>query len=152
MKRENIDGRPIYSPYLWQRMLIIENKLIRLGYRESSRNENLFYKKVHNGWVYADLRGSEWIPLWEEFGLNMYFYDDVPYWMFLKELILIKRYDCPILTFKESYDHYFNKIPTGYCRTCNKDILPFLNEYELTKYQLDLTIEFNYCKTCKFKA
>ena len=44
MKRQNKDGRPINSDKIWKRMLWIGSNLEKIGYQESNKKPNLFYK------------------------------------------------------------------------------------------------------------
>ena len=44
MKRQNKEGRPIYSDHIWSMMLENGAILQKLGYEESFKKPNLFYK------------------------------------------------------------------------------------------------------------
>lgn len=59
-------GRPIYSN-VFLRLKRIGNALTKLNYRESIKKPNLFYRILANGGlIFADMRGSEIIPIWED--------------------------------------------------------------------------------------
>lgn len=59
------DGRPIYSDQIWSRLVEIGQRLGKVGYDESGRKPNLFYRKIEGGVLFADLRGTEEIPIWD---------------------------------------------------------------------------------------
>jgi len=47
-------------------MLNTGQKLTELGYQESRKKPNLFYNKVEHGVFFADLRGTEEVPIWDD--------------------------------------------------------------------------------------
>jgi len=152
MIRQNIDGRSIYSYQVWCEILKSGEKLKQLGYKESYNKPNLFYKPIgENGVIYADLRGNDWIPLWEDSGLNVYYYGDLPYHIFLNELILIQRAGCHISSFNDDFERFsFRTLPNGYCKTCQKDILPSIKWDVLSEEKgISTNIELLYCDECK---
>ena len=70
MRRQNKDGRPIYSDKIWYQMVENGKKLQKLGYEESTKKPNLFYQiltsnQVNNGIIFVDIRGTDVIPIWE---------------------------------------------------------------------------------------
>ena len=91
MLRQNIDGKPIYSNHLWGKLLNIGEKLRELGYEERPNKPNLFSKPFGTGYIYADVRGDRDIPLWEDSGLVVYYYANLPYAYFLQEVMMLIR-------------------------------------------------------------
>jgi len=116
MKRENRDGKRIFSEKVWNQMCIIGNLLCNQGYNESVRKPNLFYKKINyksnkkekQGFIFSDLRGSKLFPIWEDPSPNLYF-QELTYGLFVKELIILKRNKCPIKDFSNS-EWFFCKV------------------------------------------
>jgi len=162
MIRQNIDGRPIYSYHLWCEMLESGQKLKKLGSLESINKPNLFYKLMEGyNPIYADLRGHEEFPIWEDSGLNMYYYGDMPSHLFIKELIVIQRSGCRITSFSDRwieddwkdniYDYYSYdiEIPDGYCKTCHRDIFDSIKFESLSGEGKSQKIELCYCDDCK---
>ena len=74
MIRQNKDGRPIFSETTWRRLLNTGKKLEALGYAELSHKQNLFSRKVDHGHIYADLRGTEEVPIWNDPVPLLYFF------------------------------------------------------------------------------
>ena len=66
MKREDKFGRRIFSATVWSQMLSTGKKLIELGYTESVNKPNLFYSKREYGMFFADMRGTEIVPIWDD--------------------------------------------------------------------------------------
>lgn len=65
MKAEDKFGRRIYP----KTFLIIKKYgeiLTELGWKESRSKQNLFYKKFDGIMVFADMRGTEIVPIWED--------------------------------------------------------------------------------------
>jgi hypothetical protein len=58
-------GRKIY-PNCYDVLLRIGETLTRLGWRESKKSANLFYKELAGCIVFADMRGTEIVPIWED--------------------------------------------------------------------------------------
>lgn len=160
MRRQTIDGQPIYKDEIWNKMLETGKILLELGYQETSKKPNLFYKIIYkdNGEyeiLFADLRGTKSIPIWKELRLSLYPNSD---WKngysfnsidFGFQYILLRRsISIPIISDYAGYTEYDR--PVGYCEKCNKDIL--LGK-DLTKSQyfkdLDSDIELYYCDDCK---
>jgi len=74
MIRQNKDGRPIFSETTWRKLLETGKKLEALGYVELSHKQNLFSRKVDHGYIYADLRGTEIVPIWDDPIPLLYFF------------------------------------------------------------------------------
>ena len=53
-------------------MNIIGKKLETLEYMESQNKPNLFYKKINEKVIFADLRGTEVIPIWDDWRPMIY--------------------------------------------------------------------------------
>jgi predicted HNH restriction endonuclease len=65
MKSEDKFGRRIYS----KTFLILQKygeMLADLGWKESQKKPNLFYKMLDGITVFADMRGTEIVPIWED--------------------------------------------------------------------------------------
>lgn len=66
MKCQNKDGRKIFSDKAREHMKEIGQNLERMGYRESKKNPNFFYKSIfdngENGVIFVDIRGTDIIP------------------------------------------------------------------------------------------
>jgi len=166
MKRQNKDGRPIYSDKIWKRMLWIGENLEKIGYKESNKRPNLFYKQFTNngvnGVIFADLRGTDIIPIWADASPITY-YKDVSFKRYIKEVILLKRNKCfPRTTFYQDSEPdgwaFGIGIPDGYCKGCEKDII-HETDWDLLENGIynekienngsDRHLEVLYCNDCK---
>lgn len=58
-------GHPIYGR-AYEDMLILGNRLLKQGFIESRKKPNLFYKKINSGAVFADMRGTEEVRIWQD--------------------------------------------------------------------------------------
>ena len=64
MKPVDKFGRKIYSKTF--RILLFYGKLLEeAGYRESKKKPNLFYRKTEDVIFFADMRGTDEVPIWE---------------------------------------------------------------------------------------
>ena len=160
MKRQTHDGRPIYNDKLWAKMVETGKILINLGYNESSKKPNLFYKLIYKDneeseILFADLRGRKNKPIWKRLRLDAYrnfdynkgySCNDIDYGF---QLILLKR-NISIPLDYSFYFKYDDDELNGFCKKCNKDILinKNLNESQFSK-DLDSDIEIIYCNECK---
>lgn len=124
-------------------------KLERCGYKESYRKPNLFYKLVELGHFYADMRGTDVIPIWDDPIPLLYFNfdEDIPLWKGVrikeKEIAILTKNKCPyrfsyydceaeieiVYDFEKtekyfiSFHYFYNEIfPDGFCKKCGKDI------------------------------
>lgn len=103
MKRQNKDGRPIYSITTWNRLLDTGKKLEGLGYVENPGKPNLFSRVVDKGYLYADLQGTEIVPNWDSTCPYLYFYptqgtsisDDEKRTILKSEFLRLKDNGCP---------------------------------------------------------
>ncbi len=63
-------GRPVYGR-TWQKLVQTGNRLIKAGYDEKDAKPNLFVRRIEaprhgvSGSYYADLRGTNTVPIWE---------------------------------------------------------------------------------------
>jgi hypothetical protein len=57
-------GRPIF-PHIYKILLYFGEMLSRSGWIESKPNPNLFYKEFKGLVVYADMRGTQQCPIWQ---------------------------------------------------------------------------------------
>ncbi len=69
MIRQDRYGRPIYSN-AFRKLRALGDRLETLGYYESEKNPNLFYRNHKNRLFkvafFADFRGGKFTPIWEE--------------------------------------------------------------------------------------
>ena len=55
----------IISPYIYSKLLATGKKLESVGYTESNKKPNLFYNPVDSGMLFADMRGTKEVMIWE---------------------------------------------------------------------------------------
>jgi hypothetical protein len=65
MKPVDIKGRPIFSR-VFNILQKHGKKLVELGWNESTTKPNLFFKGFYDVTVFADMRGTEIISIWDE--------------------------------------------------------------------------------------
>lgn len=65
MKPVDIKGRPIYSR-IFGVLQKYGEKMVALHWSESYNKPNLFYKSFNEIMVFADMRGTEIVPIWDE--------------------------------------------------------------------------------------
>lgn len=82
-------GREIY-PSAFEKMRGNERVLLEEGYLESKSKPNLFYHKVSEGILFADMRGTDEVPIWDDTSPLFYweFNDDIP---MKKRRIIVKQ-------------------------------------------------------------
>lgn len=96
------------------------------GYIESKKKPNLFYKKIDEGIIFADMRGTDIIPIWEDTSPLLYcnFGDDIPLWK-QRRILNEEKSKC-----KGRFSFYmdsepdglmFNDEEDGFCKGCSKD-------------------------------
>jgi len=164
MIRQNKDGRPIYNDKKWQTLKETGEILGQLGYSESFNKPNLFYKQINSGIVFADLRGTVIVPIWDDLRPLVYRSKTVAFDYFMKEVVRLKRSGCnPRGSFYDMCEPGGwgflldeGEIPTGYCKRCGKDIIEIVNwdilledYYILYDKGIDPFLELNYCAICK---
>lgn len=111
------------------------------GYLESHTKPNLFYKQLPQGWLYADMRGTKEVPIWEDTSPLFYwkFTSSTPMWerrrIIKNELATLFKDNCPCrLSFffynAEEFENTFAPIDYGQgefdwedgcCKVCGKD-------------------------------
>ena len=178
MKPYDKFGKKIYSNTY---NLLCETglKLKKIGYKEVKNKPNLFYKRFDGDRVFADMRGTELIPIWEEPVPLVYFdfEDNIQQWeqvrKEIKEFQLLEKNNIP---WRESFwkevdidwidwspdkIHWSNTYgrSDGYCKCCGKDMRN--NEYFcsdgcknlVTKKELarQINLSDEYCNICKTK-
>ncbi len=172
MIRQNKDERPIYSDKIWHQIIETGKKLEKLGYKESYNKPNLFYKYIRKssekdelgnkqGIFFADLRGTDIVPIWDE-PKPITYSKDLPFEKYIVEFILLIRAGCsPRLTFFQSMEPSgwafgLYEMPSGYCKRCGSDIIysvkwDILEEdiNDLFSKGIDPNIEINYCNICR---
>lgn len=133
-------GSPIFPSkfkYLQKQASILLNS----GYFESRRKPNLFCRKFKEGWFFADMRGTEEVPIWADVRPLFYwsFEASIPLWkrrrLIKQELIHLFKVGCLCrLSFElhncEEFEQTSAFINTeegifewdeGYCTFCGKD-------------------------------
>lgn len=131
-------GRPIY-PKTYVILLGIGKTLVENGYREKTNKPNLFYKHTEGGYFYADLRGTEIVPIYEDPTALFYAFLEGPAWkqrrLWKREMEALHEQGCPIrLSFEFATTPPFDEVssfvdesagqfiwPTGICYYCGKD-------------------------------
>jgi len=136
-------GRPIYGK-VFTRLKRQGAVLEENGYRESQKKPNLFYRKDPScGMFFADMRGTEDIPVWEDTSPLFYWQSnsEVAPWLrrrhIKNELIKLFHSGCPCrLASNDLFDTVefsgagYAAIyesegifdwPDGYCKFCGKD-------------------------------
>lgn len=116
----------------------IGENLIEIGYIESIKKPNLFYKKINEGIFFADMRGTKECPMWEEPCPLIYFKfnEDILFWKrrrILKEEIkklpshrFVSQFEPSDWGDEEDLYDELNFISEklyedGYCHFCKKD-------------------------------
>jgi hypothetical protein len=174
MIRTNKDGRLIYKDRIWERIVRTAQKLRKLGYRESRKKPNLFYKPIEaevsseqeklkkvKGAVFADLRGTKIVPIWDD-PRPLIYYKSLPFNSFMHEFIKLKRNGCsPRVSFYEKYEpggwlFGVDEVPNGFCNRCGEDIMNSIDWNilredfsELYREGVDMNIEVNFCEICR---
>jgi len=138
-------GRNIF-PKPYSEMTDFGNILLKNSYNKSRNKPNLFYKKFSEGLFFADMRGTEEVPIWEDTRPLFYwkFESNIPNWkarrLIKNELIKLYKQNCFCrLSFDWSMhireDPIFESVSStyideenaifdwddGYCRICKKD-------------------------------
>lgn len=128
--------------YKYKRLQENGRKLLNKGYIESKNKPNLFYRRIMNGWFYADMRGTEEVPIWQDTKPLFYwkFNVETPNWekrrLIKRELMSLFEAHCPCrLSFYSPYSsEEFREVNSyidegagifdwdeGFCRFCGKD-------------------------------
>jgi len=134
MIRQNKDGKPIFSDKVWNQILEYGKMLEKLGYEESKKSPNLFYKNLtlkdeKIGIIFVDLRGTDYIPIWERPYPIVYHNEYLKFIDFIKEVVRLKRLGIDIrLSFFDKFEpegwaFFLKEIPIGICKRCGKDII-----------------------------
>ncbi|MFW9880460.1 MAG: hypothetical protein ACFFG0_45915 [Candidatus Thorarchaeota archaeon] len=141
MKKQNKDGKPIYSDDVWNQMLGVGEKLENLGSQESVKKQNLCYKQLKyeitekaidshesKGIMFVDMRGTDIVPIWDD-PRPITYSKELPFRNYMIEFIRLVRAGCsPRLTFFQSSEpdgwaFGLDIIPDGYCKGCGVDII-----------------------------
>lgn len=161
MIRANKDGRPIYNDKTWEQLLDTGRKLEKLGYEESSNKPNLFYKRIGEGIVFMDLRGTNVIPIWDD-ARPLIYKKNLSFNPYMIEFITLERAGCnPRVSFYDQYEpdgwmFQIGETPTGYCQRCNEEILYSVNWellqedcFKLYDKGVFISLELEYCDPCR---
>lgn len=138
MIREDKFGRRIYSNEIWLQMVATGEKLTKLGYAESLRKPNLFYSKRDYGFFFADMRGTNFVPIWE---------DPVPmiYWNFESN---VSHWKCRRLIEEELAKLKNNRVKCRFSDHIEDDPLFIEASGNLDPENLELYWEKGYCGYC----
>jgi hypothetical protein len=130
----NIDkfGRTIY-PGVFSKMNEIGHELEGLGYSESFKKPNLFWKSFGKEFTaFADMRGTAMIPIWEDPTPLLYIQSkqNAPPWLCRKFFhIVTKELGSQRIPYRESYEllvegesHLDDEQPHGFCRWCGGEL------------------------------
>ena len=114
-------------PRTYARMLGFARILKKNGYIESRKKPNLFYKKTDLGVFFADMRGTDIVPLWEDARPLFYMHENpgTPRWAKKRHMEeeLRKLRICR-LSWHDEFDPeglFFQEGGDGYCVVCGKD-------------------------------
>lgn len=126
MKPEDKFGHPI-CPATYTKMRKFAEKLIQFSYIEASQKQNLFYKKAKGVVFFADMRGTEEVPIWDDPRPLLYikFETDLPEWE--KRRIFRQEYAelgiCRASFYEECEPEglLFGEGGDGYCIVCHRD-------------------------------
>ncbi len=137
-------GKRIYDN-IFSEMLKFGEKLKLMGYLESVNKPNLFYKKLEGVIFFADMRGTENVPIQEDSSPLFYwkFDEQIPFWKrrrFIEEEFKNLKYnDCPCrvsfevssspeMTYENStessfidWEEGFFEWENGFCKFCKID-------------------------------
>ena len=169
LRRQNKDGRPIYSDNIWNQMQENGESLKNLGFEESINKPNLFYKCLtvnqdKNGIIFIDLRGTSIIPIWDDPDPIAYKNEILEFTDFMKEVVYLKGSGVPIRFSyydkcePEGWGFFLKEIPSGYCKRCGKNIINNVDwtilqdgayNIKIQENLVDINIEVNHCKICK---
>ncbi len=173
MIREDKIGRPIYSDKIWNTLLEIGKRLLKLGFIET-KYSNLFTKDIRDengtklGNIFADMRGTKYCNIWDDPRPAIYS-NTLSFPNLMKETIILNSTGCnPNLYYSIDDDHdcigldYLRDgegeiiFPSGFCRRCNRNIINEVdwnvlseNVYDLDKRGINPIIETHYCGTCR---
>src|SRR4030042_411413 len=125
-------GNRIY-PNIFNKLLEIGEQLLRVGYLESIKKPNLFYKKIEQEATilnFLDMRGTEEIKIWEEPVPLMYQkIEKGELWqvgrIVKREIQMLKENNIP---YRFSFEGWIEGTnidegsADGYCITCRKDL------------------------------
>jgi hypothetical protein len=139
LKRQDKFGRKIFSDSIWLQMQTSGNRLLTLGYKESFRKPNLFYLEKEFGFFFANMQGTEIVPIWDDPSplFHWQFKQGIPNWKcrrLVKEEIQRLRnsnVNCR-LSFMIENDPIFENAGgfigeneliwnDGFCQSCGKD-------------------------------
>jgi len=145
-----------------------EGRLLEAGYKESKKKPLLFYMHTKDCIFFADMRGTEIVPIWSDTSPLFYaqFINTCPDWKkrrILKlEMERLEKKGCYVrLSFYDECEPdgiMFNSEEDGYCKWCGKDFsdngLYCGEKCELNARRKDLRDIIGYatnCELCKRK-
>lgn len=168
MKPFDKSGRPIF-PKPYAQMQHYAQILLKNGYAESKNKPNLFYKQIDQGRLYADMRGTEEVPIYQDQRPLFYAQLSCQPWLqrriWKNELEFFWELGCEMrLSFLFAENPPFDKVsteydeengqfnwPVGKCPHCGKD---FQDEGEYCSPQCqekDRIEGLEDCKVCHQK-
>lgn len=130
-------NNPIYPSKF--RILQKQGELLtKIGYKESKNKPNLFYRTIPEGVFFADMRGTEEIPIWKDTSPLLYwgFKAGAPMW---KRRRLIN---------KELKNLNTNKIPVRFSYEVTNGAIEFENTSAVISDSF-IVWDDGYCKFCK---
>ena len=119
-------GKPIFIK-TYDKMLGFGRILKNNGYVESRSKPNLFFRKALDVVFFADMRGTEIVPIWEDPSPLIYarFEDTLPQWkkrrLFKQELDHLQIARLSFYEESEPDGLMFGVGGDGFCVTCGKD-------------------------------
>jgi len=116
-------GNTIY-PRLFNKIKSYGDSLVNLGFVESKRKPNLFFKKNEYGIFFADMRGTEEVPIWVESTPLIYFLPEDTLSLWLKNRTIkkiVNEMEVNGIPYRRSFEDYNDWEEDGSCKFCGKD-------------------------------
>lgn len=151
MIRQDKFGNPIYN-HVYAKLCVIGMRLEKLGYDESTKKPNLFYKKLDGVVFFADMRGTMEVPIWEDPSPLFYYKGDalknraiiIEEWK-----ILIENGCRPRISFEADEQYMFDRIEGLDAFRLVNEVCEFCRE----KYYVEEKDRQGYCSDeCQQKA
>jgi len=132
MKPVDKFGRTLY-PSAYRKLTKIGSQLEELDWKESKNKPNLFYKDFNGSIIFADMRGTDEVPIWESPFPLMYALNEGPEWKrrngLVKAIEELTNVEVETrLSFYDSMeiDGLFGgpeeELPDGFCKMCETEI------------------------------
>jgi len=132
MEPFDVKGRPI-KPHIFRQLQKIGKTLEDLEWRESRNKPNLFYKVFNRVTVFADLRGTEIVPIWEQPYPYIYAINGFEEWERRRAIkVAVRDFDIGGIEYRFSFydtsepDGLFfgpdDEQTDGFCKMCGAEI------------------------------